>query len=74
MILLVEDDATADMRLLDCYEGKATEVVEAGDGNEAVALLAGLAIDLVITDMVLPKINGLHLVSLISRPDGLGFR
>src|SRR6266496_4719311 len=53
----------ADMGLLDCYEGKATK--SSKHGNEAVALLDGFAIDLVITDMVLPKINGLHLVSLI---------
>jgi DNA-binding NtrC family response regulator len=62
MILLVEDDAAsryAFARLL----RQGYEVIEAGDGNEAVAFLDGVAIDLVITDMVLSKINGLHLYS-----------
>ena len=65
MILLVEDDAPSRYAFARLLRGEGYEVIEAGDGNEAVAFLDGLAIDLVITDMVLPKINGLHLVSLI---------
>ncbi len=53
------------MRFARLLRGEGYEIIEAGDGNEAVALLDGTAIDLVITDMVLPKINGLHLVSCI---------
>jgi len=65
MILLVEDEAASRYGFARLLRGQGYEVIEAGDGNEAVALLDGLAIDLVITDMELPKINGLHLVSLI---------
>ena len=65
MILLVEDDAASRYAFARLLRGQGYEVIEAGDGNEAVAFLDGFAIDLVITDMVLPKINGLHLVSLI---------
>jgi CheY-like chemotaxis protein len=65
MILLVEDDAASRYAFARLLRGQGYEVIEAGDGNEAVALLDGLPVDLVITDMVLPKINGLHLVSLI---------
>jgi DNA-binding NtrC family response regulator len=65
MILLVEDDAASRYAFARLLRGEGYEVIEAGDGNEAVALLDGLPVDLVITDMVLPKINGLHLVSLI---------
>ena len=65
MILLVEDDAASRYAFARLLRGQGYEVIEAGDGNEAVAFLDGVAIDLVITDMVLPKINGLHLVSLI---------
>ena len=65
MILLVEDDAASRYAFARLLRGEGYEVIEAGDGNEAVAFLDGFAIDLVITDMVLPKINGLHLVSLI---------
>jgi DNA-binding NtrC family response regulator len=65
MILLVEDDATSRYAYARLLRGQGYEVIEAGDGNEAVALLDRLPVDLVITDMVLPKLNGLHLVSLI---------
>ena len=65
MILLVEDDATSRYAFARLLRGQGYEVIEAGDGNEAVALLDGLPVDLVITDMVLPKLNGLHLVNLI---------
>jgi len=64
-ILLVEDDAASRYAFARLLRGQGYEVIEAGDGNEAVAFLDGFGIDLVITDMVLPKINGLHLVSLI---------
>ena len=65
MILLVEDDAASRYAFARLLRGEGYEVIEAGDGNEAVAFLDGFPVDLVITDMVLPKINGLHLISLI---------
>jgi DNA-binding response OmpR family regulator len=65
MILLVEDDAASRYAVARLLRGQGYEVIEARDGTEAVAFLGGLPIELVITDMVLPKLNGLHLVSLI---------
>jgi DNA-binding NtrC family response regulator len=65
MILLVEDDVPSRYAFARLLRGQGYEVIEAGDGNQAVALLDGLHVELVITDMVLPKLNGLHLVSLI---------
>ncbi|HEV8725255.1 MAG TPA: response regulator [Candidatus Binatia bacterium] len=65
MILLVEDDVPSRYAFARLLRKQGYEVIEAGDANEAVALLDGLPVELVITDMVLPKLNGLHLVSLI---------
>ena len=62
MILLIEDDAASRYAFARLLRGQGYEVIEARDGTEAVAFLDGLPIELVITDMVLPKLNGLHLV------------
>jgi CheY-like chemotaxis protein len=57
-ILIVEDDPLN--RYLICkvlrYEGY--QIVEASDGAEALELLCAQRFDLVITDFVMPKLNG----------------
>jgi CheY-like chemotaxis protein len=57
-ILVVEDDPLN--RYLICkvlrYEGY--QIVEASDGTEALELLCAQRFDLVITDFVMPKVNG----------------
>jgi CheY-like chemotaxis protein len=55
MILLVEDDATSRYAFARLLRGQGYEVIEAGDGNDAVTLLDGLPVDLVITDMALSE-------------------
>lgn len=58
-ILVVEDDLLN--RYLICkvlrYEGY--QIAEASDGTEALELLGVQRFDLVITDFVMPKLNGL---------------
>jgi CheY-like chemotaxis protein len=46
MILLVEDDAPSRYAFARLLRGQGYEVIEAGDGNEAVAFLEGLPVDL----------------------------
>jgi CheY-like chemotaxis protein len=65
MILLVEDEPGTRYAFGRLLRVHGHQVIEAGDGAEALALLNEWHFDLVITDMVLPNINGLHLVSLI---------
>ncbi|MCX5864346.1 MAG: response regulator [Deltaproteobacteria bacterium] len=43
------------------------EVVTAGNGKEALAVLAGQPIDLVVTDLKMPEMDGFELVSRMSR-------
>jgi DNA-binding NtrC family response regulator len=65
MILIVEDEAIVRLAFAQLLRSHGHEVIEVGDGKDALALLDRLPVDLVITDMVLPNLNGLNLVSLI---------
>jgi DNA-binding NtrC family response regulator len=62
LILVVEDEhfvrsAIAQLLTLDGHE-----VLQAGSGNEAVELCKKRRVDLVITDLVIPDIDGIHLI------------
>ncbi len=67
MILLIEDDAISRASFAETLRGWGYEVLEAGDGFEALALVTKhrTDIDLVVSDMVLPGMNGLTLVENI---------
>lgn len=57
-ILLVEDDALIRMATADMLSDLGHEVIEAGDGKQAQAILQAQPIDLLITDIGLPGISG----------------
>jgi len=66
-VLIVDDspiDRVTATRLLEQEGGY--ELVEAGDGDEALELIEGDLPDLVVTDMQMPKIGGLELIKAIS--------
>jgi len=65
MILLVEDDALSRRAFGQLLRAKGYQVVEAGDGHEALKLLHDWVFELVITDVVLPHLHGLNLVNFI---------
>jgi two-component system chemotaxis sensor kinase CheA len=64
--VLVVDDALAIRELQrSILERAGYEVVTAGDGAEALELLAGLPADLVLTDVEMPRMDGLELARAI---------
>jgi DNA-binding NtrC family response regulator len=65
MILLIEDEAIIRHAFGQILRAEGHEVMEAGDGTEALALLDKWRFELVITDLVLPKPNGFDLASSI---------
>jgi DNA-binding NtrC family response regulator len=65
MILLVEDEAITRTALADTLRREGHEVIEAADGNKALALLQESHFDLIITDVILPKQSGFVLVARI---------
>jgi CheY-like chemotaxis protein len=65
VILLVENDSVNRYALARILRNEGHEVIEAADGDEALDLLEKSRFDLVITDLVMPKLNGFELVAQI---------
>jgi DNA-binding response OmpR family regulator len=64
-VLVVDDDA--DIRLLLRYElaAEGHDILEAGNGEEALAALAAGSIDLVLLDMMMPVLDGWGVLAAI---------
>lgn len=60
-ILLVDDSLTARAWVAELLKSKGIEVIEAADGIEAMEKMQIQCPDLVITDIVMPKMNGYEL-------------
>jgi twitching motility two-component system response regulator PilH len=60
-VLVVDDSATIRLILKECLNKSGFEVVEAIDGLEAIAQIQSQRPDLVITDIVMPRMNGYEL-------------
>jgi CheY-like chemotaxis protein len=65
MILLVEDEAITRNAFADALRSEGQEVVEAADGIQALSLFGKSHVDLVITDLLMPRLNGFLLVAQI---------
>src|SRR5262245_33306043 len=61
-ILVVDDDRSTRKLISTVLRQEGHQVVEACDGAIALEILQPLRCDLVITDFVMPKLNGLGLV------------
>lgn len=64
-ILLVEDDASLNTVLADYLRSKDYTVETAQNGKEAWELIIIKHYDLIITDIMMPKMNGFELLKLI---------
>ena len=61
-VLVVEDDRLNRHLICKVLRNEGHQIVEASDGAEALELLYAQRFDLVITDFVMPRLNGLKLV------------
>jgi two-component system chemotaxis response regulator CheY len=61
-ILIVDDSSTVRAMVRAALEADRHRVLEAADGRAGLAMLEGAPTDLVITDVNMPKIDGLTLV------------
>jgi two-component system response regulator HydG len=64
-ILVVDDDAGVRYTLREILESGDMTVHEAGDGAQALAWLAKERADLVITDLLMPQVDGMKLLERI---------
>ena len=65
--ILVVDDSATTRSLVASYlsDGGDCEVLEAGSGFEALKILPARRVDLIVTDINMPDINGLELISFV---------
>ena len=69
-ILVVDDEKIKRVTLADDLIGEGHEVVTAADGQQAAELLDREVFDVVITDLKMPRLDGLELLKrLKSNPD-----
>jgi DNA-binding NtrC family response regulator len=61
-ILIVEDDAITRRNLSVLLKDEGYDVDQAGDGVQALEVLAGRPFDLVLSDIVMPRMDGLKLL------------
>jgi CheY-like chemotaxis protein len=66
-ILVVEDDAQIRAMLRETLETEGYSVVVAADGVEALAKYRSHEIDLIVTDILMPKKEGLTLITELRR-------
>jgi DNA-binding response OmpR family regulator len=69
-ILIVEDDAVLLRGLTDTFEGKGYEVLSARDGETALTLALEEHPEIVLLDIMLPRVNGYEVCRVI-REHGL---
>lgn len=66
-ILLVDDSSTIRQELKNDLEEQQFDVVEASDGEEGLALATSENIDLVITDLNMPNMDGITMCKHIRK-------
>lgn len=64
-ILLVEDDAVVRATARTVLNRMKHEVIEAADGAAAIRLIEAERFDLVITDVIMPEVEGLEVVRAV---------
>lgn len=62
-ILLVDDEQDVRLALARCLRREGHELLHASSGHEALHLVGSRAIDMVITDQMMPEMTGLELIS-----------
>ena len=69
-IITVDDSASVRQMVSFTLKDAGYEVIEAQDGNDALAKLNGAGVNMVITDLNMPNMDGLSLIrSLRGKPE-----
>lgn len=67
VIVIVDDDPTVRLIASELLRQDNHAVVEAGDGDEALRVIASLPVDLVVLDMLMPNRDGLETIGELRR-------
>ncbi|HHL73281.1 MAG TPA: response regulator [Bacteroidetes bacterium] len=69
-VALVADDSSTIRKLISLtLKSRGTKVVTASDGMEALELLPTLDVDLIITDLNMPNIDGYEFIRIVREND-----
>jgi len=68
-ILIVEDDRNIGNLIKEIVERKGNIATLVGDGEEGFKAFSNIKFDLVITDIKMPKLDGISLIKLIREKD-----
>lgn len=68
-VLLVEDEPTLAMIIKDTLDGEEFDIILAADGEEGLSLYKEVKPDIIVTDIMMPKIDGFTLVRHIRKTD-----
>ncbi|MCJ8500358.1 response regulator [Desulfatitalea alkaliphila] len=69
-IMTVDDSASVRQMVAFTLKGAGYQVLEAGDGRDALNKLNGAGVQMVITDLNMPNMNGLELIkALRAKPE-----
>lgn len=69
-IMTVDDSATIRKMLTLILTDAGYDVVEARDGREALAMLTKFPVDMLVTDLNMPLLNGIELASAVRHLPG----
>jgi CheY-like chemotaxis protein len=61
-VLIAEDEAFTAMALVDVLEERGHTVRDAADGAAAIALLQSFSPDVLVTDLMMPNVDGAALI------------
>lgn len=73
-ILLVDDDTALRAALCEGLTGEGYVIREAGNGREALDSLEADPVDIVLTDLSMPDMDGLELISRLQKDYARQFR
>ncbi len=61
-IMVVDDSPSVRQMMAFTLENAGYEVVEAEDGKDALDKLSGLQVNMIVTDLNMPNVNGIELI------------
>ncbi len=73
LIATVDDSASIRQMVNFTLSGAGYEVIEAVDGQDALARLQGQRVELILTDLNMPNLNGIELIRCLRADPGFKF-
>jgi two-component system, chemotaxis family, chemotaxis protein CheY len=67
IIMTVDDSRSIRQMVAFTLSQAGYQVLEAADGKDALAKLAGTSVDMVITDLNMPNVNGIELITQVRK-------